>query len=190
MPVHTLPHEKRGLASFIVCDKRDDINRVAVPISRLEQWQASATSVADLIAGSLGLRRPEGSDTSATCWEVGMFKGAKRASHVLLLADGRLTLCLGGHSIALADILTFDGKDFRVDKRTLVPLVDKPIAGAGDAESAAQRRMRLKKWVQTEEDRGTTAFLKTVAKAEGISVPHLTWESAIAVPRNPVRMPV
>ena len=54
-----------------------------------------------------------------------MFKGAKRASHVLLLADGRLTLCLGGHSIALADILTFDGKDFRVDKRTLVPLVDK-----------------------------------------------------------------
>jgi hypothetical protein len=28
MPVHTLTHQTRGPASFIVCDKRSDINRV------------------------------------------------------------------------------------------------------------------------------------------------------------------
>jgi hypothetical protein len=96
MPLHTMPYEKRGLTSFIVCDKRDDINRVVVPISHIEQWQASVTSVADLIAGLLGLRRPEEGDTSARRWEVGMFKGTKRSSHVLLRADGRLTLSVGG----------------------------------------------------------------------------------------------
>jgi hypothetical protein len=73
----------------------------------------------------------------------------------------------------LADILTFDGKDFKVDRRTLVPLVDKPISGAGDVESATQRRVRLKKWVQAAKDKGNEAFLKTVAEAEGISVARL-----------------
>jgi hypothetical protein len=60
-----------------VCDKRSDINRVAVPISRLEQWQVSATSIADLITGLLGLRRPDSSDTSTGRWELGVLKGER-----------------------------------------------------------------------------------------------------------------
>jgi len=173
MPVHTLTHETRGTASFIVCDKRSDTNRVAVPISRLEQWQASGTSIADLLAGLLGLRRPDTGDTSTGRWEIGMFKGAKRSSHLVLLADGRLTLSLAGHSIALADILALESNGFKLDKRTLIRLVDKPVAGAGDAESAAQRRERLKKRVQAEKTKGNKAFLKAVSEDEGISVSRL-----------------
>ncbi len=48
-------------------------------------------------------------------------------------------------------------------------LVDQPVAGAGDEESAAQRRERLKKRVQAVKAKGTKAFLKTVAEEEGIS---------------------
>ena len=173
MEVHTLPAGPRKPRPFIVCDKRSDINRVDVPISRLEQWQASASSIADLIAGLLGSRRPDSGDLSAGRWEIGMCKGAKHSSHVVLLADGRLTLSLAGHSVTLADILTLESKGFTLDRRTLVRMVDHPIAGAGDAESATQRRARLKKRVQTEKDKGTKAFLKTVAEAEGISVPRL-----------------
>jgi hypothetical protein len=55
----------------------------------------------------------------------------------------------------------------------LAHLVDKPIAGAGDPESAMQRRARLKKRVQSEKDKGTIAFLKIVAEEERISVPRL-----------------
>src|SRR5271169_6343007 len=62
MPVHTSPTETQNAAPFIVCDKRSDINRVAVPISRLEQWQASGLAIADLLAALLGLRRPDPSD--------------------------------------------------------------------------------------------------------------------------------
>lgn len=170
MPVHTLTHKTHVPASFIVCDKRDDINRVAVPSERLRQWCASAASIADLITGLLDLRRPGSGDTSAGRWEIGMFKGRKHSSHIILLADGRLTLNLAGHSIALADLLTLESSGFRLDKQALVRQVDKPVAGAGDAESAAQRRERLKKRVQAEKTKGNKAFLKTVSEDEGISV--------------------
>jgi len=173
MPVHIPPAGPGKPRPFIVCDKRSDINRVAVPISRLEQWQTSGTSIADLIAGLLVLRRPDSGDTSVGRWEIGMLKGGKHSSHVVLIADGQLTLNLAGHSIATVDILTFESNAFKLDKRALVRLVDKPIAGAGDTESATQRRIRLKKRVQAEKNKGNKTFLKTVAEEEGISVSRL-----------------
>ena len=102
-----------------------------------------------------------------------MFKGAKPSSHLVLSVDGRLTLRLAGHSIALADIMALETNGFKLDKRTLIRLVDKPIAGAGDAESAAQRRERLKKRVQAEKTKGNKSFLKAVSEDEGISVSRL-----------------
>jgi len=173
MPVHMLTHETRDPAAFIVCDKRSDINRVPVPIRRLEQWRVSAISITELITGLLGLRRPDPSNTAIGRLEVGLLKGGKGSSHMVLLADGRLTLTLAGHSIGLADVLTLEDSGFKLDKQTLIRLVDKPIGRAGDAESAAQRRERIKKRVQAEKQKGNRAFLKTVAETEGISVPRL-----------------
>ncbi len=173
MPVHTPLDGSRTPRPFIVCDKRSDINRVGVPIGRLEQWQASGTLIADLIVGLLGLPRPDSNDSSAGRWEIGVFKGAKYSSHLVLLADGRLTLNLAGHSIELAEVLTPESNGFKLDKGRLVRLVDRPVAGAGDPESAVERRARLKKRVQAEKAKGTKAFLKTVAEAEHISVSRL-----------------
>ncbi len=173
MPVHVLTHTAYGPEAFIVCDKRSDINRVAVQINRLEQWQASGGSIAALLASLLGLHGAGMNGTDAGRWEIGMLKGAKHSSHLVLLADGRLNLTLAGHSVALADVLTLEGDAFRMDRRVLNRLVDQPIAGAGDIESATQRRDRLKKRVQTVKAKGTKAFLKTVAKEEGISVSRL-----------------
>lgn len=172
MRVHTLPHPTVP-AAFIVCDKRSDINRVAVPINRLEQWQASGASIADLLASLLGLRRSGSSGTENARWEIGMLKSAKHSSHLVLSADGNLTLGLAGHVIALNDVLSLEGNAFKVDKRTLIRLMDQPVAGAGDTESAAQRRERLKKRVRTLKAQGVKAFLKVVAEEEGISVSRL-----------------
>ena len=126
MPVHAPPHPTRPRA-FIVCDKRDDTSRVAVPISRLEQWKASGESLADLLARLLDLRRPGGGTISR--WEIGIFKGVVHSSHLVLRLDDKLTLTLAGHSIALTDVLALEGRDFKVDKKTLARLVDEPIAG-------------------------------------------------------------
>lgn len=173
MPVHVLSAKARDPEAFIVCNKRSDINRVAVPVSYLERWQASGDSIAMLLSGLLGLHPSSASSTDAARWEVGMLKGAKHSSHLVLVADGTLTLSLAGHSIALADVLTLEGGAFKVDRRTLSRLVDQPAAGAGDVESAAQRRERLKKRVQAVKNKGVKAFLKTVAEEEGITVSRL-----------------
>ncbi len=169
MPVHVLIDTARGPEAFIVCDKRSDINRVPVPVARLEQWQASGDSVASLLAGLLGLHR-SGSGTDAARWEVGMLKGTKHSSHLVLIADGKLTLSLAGHSVPVADVLALEGNAFQVDRRSLTRLVDQPVAGAGDVESAAQRRERVKKRVAVLKAKGVKGFLKTVAAEEGISV--------------------
>jgi hypothetical protein len=169
MPVHVLTAKARDPAAFIVCTTRSDIHRVSVPVDRLEQWQASGESVAGLLARLLGLHRSGDSSGDATRWEVGMLKGVKHSSHLVLVADGRLTLSLAGHSIPLADVLTLAGNTFKVDRRTLNRLVDHPVAGAGDVESAGRRRERLKKRVLALKLKGVKAFLKTVAEEEGIS---------------------
>lgn len=173
MPVHVLPGKVRDLEAFIVCNKRSDVNRVPVPVSRLEQWHATGDPIADLLASLLRLHRSGANSGDAARWEVGILKGAKHSSHLVLVADGTLTVSLAGHSIPLADVLALEGNAFKVDRRMLNNLVDHPVAGAGDVESAAHRRERLKKRVQAVSAKGIKAFLKTVAEEEGISVSRL-----------------
>jgi hypothetical protein len=124
MPVHTQPAGPRGSASFIVCDKRSDINRVAVPISRLEQWQASGTSIAELLAGLLGLRRPGAGDTSTGRWEIGMFKGAKRSQMLCLEADGELALVAGNNAVSLSEFIDYRNGKYLLDQAMIRQLVD------------------------------------------------------------------
>jgi len=174
MPVHTLVGKASGHPrSFVVCDKREDINRVDVAIEQMAQWQLTGTALADLLAGLLELRRSDAGNVSAGRWEIGVLKGAKGSSHVVLSADSGLCLKVAGHSVELPEILTLESKKLKVNKRTLMRLVDKPVAGAGDVESAKQRRTRLKKRVQEEKSRGNKAFLKAVAEDERISVSRL-----------------
>ena len=170
MAVHVLTAKARDPEAFIVCNTRSDINRVPVPVSRLEQWQVTGESVAALLAGLLDLHRAGGIRGDATRWEVGMLKGAKHSSHLVLVADGRLTLSLAGHVIPLADVLTFAGKTFTVDRQKLTRLVDHPAGGAGDVESAAQRRERFKERKRLLKAQGVKHFLQTIADEEGLSV--------------------
>jgi hypothetical protein len=181
MPVQiqrAVPHHSQA---FIVCDKRTDINRVMVSTDRLAQWQVSAGSIADLISHQLGLRRPPDNPASAR-WGLGVFKGKKHSSHLLLRADGELTLSLAGHSISLADILDLSGDQFVVDKGRLIRLVDHPAAGGGDVESARERQKRLMNRVLAERAEGTKGFLKVVAEEEGISTSRL---KQIIYPESP-----
>ena len=170
MPVHSIPLPSGDPALFIACDKRDDISRVPVPDVQLEQWQASGDSIADLLAGLLSLQRPNMDCSSVGRWEIGVFRGEKHASHLVLTAGDSLTLTIAGHSIALAEVLVLEGNLFKVDKRRLTHLVDQPVAGAGDIESAEQRRERIKKRVNKLKAQGVRAFLKTVADEEGLSI--------------------
>jgi hypothetical protein len=69
-----------------------------------------------------------------------------------------------------------------IDRRLLNRCVDHPVAGAGDAESAEQRRERLRARVREEKAKGTRAYVKTVAEEEGISPSRL--KQLVAEPRK------
>jgi len=170
MPVHAIPVSSGDPALFIVCDKRDDIGRISVPTASLEQWQASGDSIAELLAGLLGLQRSNLGSSTTGRWEIGVLRGAKHASHLVLFSGHMLTLTLAGHSIALTEVLAFDRDTFMVDKRRLTRLVDQPVAGAGDIESSEQRRERIRKRVDELKAKGVKAFLKTVAEEEGVGI--------------------
>lgn len=151
MPVHTIPVSSGEPALFIVCDKRDDIDRVPVPHAQLEQWQVSGDSIAELLAGLLDLQPPSMGNSSAGRWEIGMLKGTKHSSPLVLVADGTLNLSLANHSIPLTQVLALDGNVLKADRHALLRALDgderQPSAGVGSpvwrkqqAKAAAEAR--------------------------------------------------
>jgi len=172
MPVHTPPAATGSTVSFIVCDKRSDINRVPVPASRLEQWQATCVLIADLVGRLLGLSDSTPTAADGNQWHIGILKGRKHRSRVTLLAGDSLNLSLAGHKVPLADVLAIEKNVLTLDKGELIRRVDKPADNAA-TEAPEQRRERLRARVREERARGTKAFLRRVAEEEGISVSRL-----------------
>lgn len=170
MPVHVLPDAARGPRAFIVCDKRNDINRVDVSIGRLEQWHTTGELIADLVARLLGVSRTASTAANDREWTVGTLKGRKHKSLITMRAGNDLHLLLAGHVVPLADILAFDQDTLTVDKNELIRRVDKPT---NNAETSSARRKRLKARIAEEKAKGRRAFLRTVAAEEGISVQRL-----------------
>jgi hypothetical protein len=168
MPVYVLS-AKAAINAFVVCDKRHDINRVPIEPDSLKRWQGSGEAVAKLLARLLHQRRRSGTAAIVRRWEIGIFKGRKGTSHLVLIADGELKLGLAGHTSALSEVLSFKGRSLVVDKAALIDCVDHPASGGGDRASAGQRRARLVRRVEELKRQSRRDFLKTVAQEEGIS---------------------
>ncbi|MDD4073115.1 MAG: hypothetical protein PHY78_12210 [Desulfobacterales bacterium] len=124
MPVHTLPATAGAPASFIVCDKRCDINRVQVPIERLNQWQCSPDSVCGFVSASLGLRRSDKQGDSAGLWEIGIAFGNKRSQMLCLQGNGVLVLVAGSNMVPLAELIKYHDGAYSLDGAMIRRLVD------------------------------------------------------------------
>jgi hypothetical protein len=124
MPVHTPPTAAGSTVSFIVCDKRSDINRVPVAASRLVQWRCSADAVCGFVAACLGLRRSEKGAVSASLRHIGMATGGKRSQMLCLQAEGVLEVVAGNSAVPLADLIDFDQGAYSLDDARVRQLVD------------------------------------------------------------------
>lgn len=169
MPVEIATTAGGTLRAFVVCDKRDDVARVAIARDLLEQWTCSPERVADVLARLLGIRR-SGSDSTARRWDVGVLKGAKHSAHVVLGIANELRLTIAGHNLPVADVLELGEKGLSIERRALLRCVDKPVASAGDQESAEQRRARLRQRRNELKTSGTHNFNQVLAEEEGVSV--------------------
>jgi hypothetical protein len=129
MPVYTQP--ARTASSFIVCDKRNDINRVPVSADRLRQWRCGVEAVGAFVAQSLGLRSDTQRKTDAGLWELGLVAGKKRSQMVCLGANEALELVAGENAVPLAELVRFGAESYSVDCEAIRQLVD--AASTGDS---------------------------------------------------------
>jgi len=124
MPVHTLTHETRGTASFIVCDKRSDTNRVAVAAERLKQWRCDADALCGFAAQSFGLRRSDKRSASGELWEIGIATGKKRKQMLCLKTDGELVLVAGNNALPLSEFIDYRNGKYLLDQAMIRLQVD------------------------------------------------------------------
>ena len=129
MPVHTPPAEAGAATSFVVCDKRDDINRVAVSAERLRQWRCGAEAVGAFVAQSLGLRPGSQRKAGAGLWELGLVMGKRRSQMICLRANGALELVAGQNAVPLAEVVRSGPDGYSVDGAAVRYLVDAATTG-------------------------------------------------------------
>jgi len=124
MPVHTVSAGAGKVASFVVCDKRNDINRVTVSAVRLRQWRCGAEAVARFVAQSLGLRPESQRKAGDGLWELGLMTGKMRSQMVCLRANGVLELVAGNKAVPLAEVVRNGPGGYSVDGAAVRQLVD------------------------------------------------------------------
>lgn len=129
MPVTVYPiADDRPARAFITCDKRDDIGRVRVDFHRMKQWQCTGELVANALCRLLSFAIPPATVESSG-WMLGTIKSKKKHnSAVKLRIVNRAVLQVGGHDVALADLLTFADGTVSLDKDALFELASKPVA--------------------------------------------------------------
>jgi hypothetical protein len=144
MPVHTLSVTRSKPSSFIVCDKRSDINRVPVHPEQLIQWQCNADLVSGFVASSLGLHSPKRQTDSADRWEIGIVCGEKRSQMLCLEASGTLTLVIGSSKVPLAEFIEFHKGAYSLDAAQIRRLADSATT-ADDRYTPSNARREARK---------------------------------------------
>lgn len=143
MPVHIVTYNAHAPEAFIVCDKRNDINRVTIPTDKLTQWQTGDDAVARFIAASLALRFNGKRQDNDKQLEVGVSTGAKRTQMLCLRCNGELVLVAGSIRIPLAETILFSDGRYAIDADLVRQLVDMSTTGdARHTPSTARREVR------------------------------------------------
>ena len=161
MPVHTVlspsgpsSRQTRPSSSFIVCDKREDINRVPVEMDRLTQWQCSTDSMCDFVVDCLGLRRSGKRIDRAGLMQIGMASGDNRHQMLCLRTDEEeLELVAGSGAVPLAEVLEFRQGRYGLKTTLVRRLVDASTA-ADPRYTPSQARREARKLDTQARDHG------------------------------------
>ena len=124
MPVHTLTRANAPSASFAVCDKRNDTNRVPVSTARLAQWRCDAQAVCSFVAASLSLLPTSVLSSEASLLPIGMARGHKRTQMLCLRVQDYVRLVVGAEAMPLAEVIGFEDGSFTLDQTVVYQMVD------------------------------------------------------------------
>ena len=143
MAVNTVTRPNAPATSFVVCDKRSDINRVPILGARLAQWRCDAQAVCGFVAASLGLVQTTVQPSDAGLLPIGMARGNKRTQMLSLRVHGHLALVVGTDAMPLEDLIGFENGGFTLDHAVIHQMVDAATtADPRHTPSAAKREAR------------------------------------------------
>jgi hypothetical protein len=169
MQVNTMPAGTGKAASFVVCDKREDINRVPVSAERLRQWRCGVEAVGGFIAHSLGMRPESQRKVGDGLRELGLAKGRKRSQMVCLRANGALELVVGDNVVPLSELVRREKEGFSVDGAAIQQLVDAATTGDHRYTPRNARREARKLKTQTLRESWRKAYRTLKQRRPGMS---------------------
>ena len=125
--VHVVPAQNGQTArAYVACDYRDDIGRVKIPLTHLEQWQITEGQIARWASKALGLKSKPIKDKASGTFKLGNIQGKDRLGPLELTADESVYLKVSGHSLPLSEVITFEDGQPTIDQATIIALVDRP----------------------------------------------------------------
>ncbi len=124
MPVITLSGGEGATRSFILCEQRDDTNRVPVTTSHLLQWRCSLELMCGFVADSLGLLRGRLQRNQAGMLEIGLVTGTKRVQMICMEITDRVQAVVGQNKVDLAELVVFEDGKYSVQQGMIQLLVD------------------------------------------------------------------
>ena len=143
MPVNTLPGGTSKASFFVVCDKRDDINRVPITAEDLVQWRSDPEAICGYVARALEIRRSEQLDSDPGIHAIGLATGSKRSQMLCLALGSTPMLVAGDNRLPLAELVRFDGGAYLLDDMRVRQLVDQSrMADPRHTSSNARREIR------------------------------------------------
>lgn len=167
MPVRTLVRANSVAASFIVCDKRSDTNRVAVAADQLVQWRCDVAAVCQFVATCLDLRQSEQQPNDSKLLNIGMVRGDKRSQMLALRLQGGLALVVGNTAIPLVDLVDFGDGHYAVNAAMVGQMVDAAPPSDPRHTPGVVKREARKLATQAKHDKLQKAYRDLLKKSPG-----------------------
>ena len=128
MPVETVMDFSGKAASFVVCDRRDDINRVAVSSDALQRWQCGLPQLSRLFCALLDLPYDQRFDYGCEYLKLGIVNGLKGRRWISLNTVD-LTIEINGISKQVEELLFFNDGHFLIDQTAIDTMINSASAG-------------------------------------------------------------
>jgi hypothetical protein len=144
-------YRERPAYTFISCDEPEDMGRIPVDSSRLEQWQITDESLARAVTKLLGFSVSPQVAGPERRWGLGLLKSEGHRGEITLHVDKDVELTLAGETIRLANVLSLEAGGLKIDIDALIRVMDgntrQPASGVGSpawlkrrAQAAANAR--------------------------------------------------
>lgn len=154
---------------FIVCDKRNDINRVLVSTESLLQWQCNTDLISGFISSSLGLRNRGRHTDGTNRQEIGMVIGDKRSQMICLEASGTINIIVGNSKVPLVECVEFQKGEYTLDVATIRRFADATTTADNRYTPNNARREVHKLDTQAKYESWRKAYREWLKKRPGMS---------------------